>query len=426
MIRNLFLTAIRNLQKNKFFTLLNVSGLAIGMCVFLLIAQYVRFEKSYEDFIPDNKNIYRVTLERYESNERTLASAENYPGVGPVLKNEIPGVESYARLYNLGYKNNVVITYEGAKPEPIAFKQEKFLYADSSFLPMMNYEMVNGNAATALAEPNTAVLSEKTAKMYFKNEDPIGKTLHLQDDDFNNELVKVTGVFRDLPSNTHLKFDVLFSYKTLFAKGSWAPNRYDKSWSRQDMYTFVQLKKGIDAKNVESKLAAIVDKYEPQLKGTATKDVLHLQPLTDIHLKSDLSEEPEPNGNDQAVFFLGMIGLFVLVIAWINYVNLSTARALERAKEVGIRKVVGAFKRQLIIQFMTEAALVNLISLVLSLGLAIASLKYFNTLSGLQLMSLIYFSPGLFFYWFYCGSAELSFRDFIRRWYFPLSNRLRY
>src|SRR5678809_883905 len=145
MIRNLLLSAFRSLKKNKFFSLLNISGLAIGMAVFLLIAQYVQFEKSYENFIPNKENIYRVKLEAYDKNELIMASAENYPGVGPALQTELPEVVSYARLYNMGYKNNVIITNENGKPDPIAFRQRKFLYADSSFLSMMGYEMIKGN-----------------------------------------------------------------------------------------------------------------------------------------------------------------------------------------------------------------------------------------------------------------------------------------
>jgi putative ABC transport system permease protein len=393
MIRNLLLTAFRNLKKNKFFSLLNILGLATGMGVFLLIAQYTKFEKSYEDFIPNRENVYRVKLESYSSEGLTTASAENYPGTGPALKQELPEVISYARLYNMGYKNNVVITYKDAKPDPIAFKQKGFLYADSALLPMMGYEMIKGDPAKALAEPLTAVISETYAKMYFKNEDPIGKTLHLQDDDFTDELAKVTGVFKDLPGNTHMKFDILFSYSTLFLRGDWAITRYKSGWGRKDMYTFIQLRPGTDPKKVEAKLPAIVNKYKPELAGTGRKDVLALQSLKDIHLHSDLAEEAETNGNSRIVLFMGIIGVFVLVIAWINYVNLATARALERAKEVGIRKVVGAFKRQLISQFLAEAALVNLISVVIAFGLVALALPYFNTLSGLRLDSSYLFRP---------------------------------
>lgn len=385
MIRNLLITALRNLRKNKFFSALNILGLGIGMAVFLLIAQYVHFERSYENFIPGNEDIYRVKLEAYSGNELIMASAENYPGAGPTLKNELPEVISYARLYNMGYKNNVIITNENGKPDPIAFKQRRFLYADSAFLPMMAYPMLKGNTKTALALPFTAVISEKYAKMYFGNEDPVGKTLRLKDDDFTDELVTVTGVFKDVPSNTHIKFDVLFSYSTLYTRGDWAIQRYREGWRRKDMYTFIRLRPGTNRGKIEARLPAIVAKYKPELKESQQKQLLGLQPLKDIHLNSDLSEEAEPNGNAKTVFFLGLIGIFVLLIAWINYVNLSTARALERAKEVGVRKVIGAVKGQLISQFLTEAALINLLAVSIAWGLVFLFLSPFNTLSGLEL-----------------------------------------
>lgn len=385
MVRNLILSAVRNLRKSKLFSALNILGLAIGMAVFLLIAQYVTFEESFENFIPNASRIYRVVLTSYANDELLFTSAENYPGVGPALKNDLPEVLSCARLYNLGYKNNVIITYEDGKPDPVAFKQRRFLYADSAFLPMMGYPMIQGDSRTALAEPFSAVISETSARLYFGNEDALGKMLRMQDDDKNNELVKITGVFRDLPSNTHLKFDVLFSYKTLFTRYDKALQRYDHSWQRKDMYTFVLLQEGADPKVLESKFPGIVAKYNPSLKDKHQKDVLTLQPLRSIHLNSSLTEEADSNGDGRIVAFLGLIGLFVMVIAWVNYVNLSTAKALERAREVGIRKVLGAFPTQLVRQFLAESAIVNLLALLISLCIVSIALPFFNSLSGLSL-----------------------------------------
>lgn len=386
MIKNYFQTAWKSLKKNKFFSSLNILGLAIGMAVFMLIAQYVHFERSYENFISGKEDIYRVSLSTYRSNELISASAENYPGVGTALKKELPDVINYARLYNAGYKNNVVITNENAKPNPIAFRQKKFLYADAAILSMMHYPMLKGNAATALAEPHTAVISEKCARLYFGNEDPIGKTLRLQDDDHNNELAIVTGVFKDIPANTHLTFDVLFSISNLYARGDWAADYYKQTWDQGDqMYTFVQLRHGANASVINAKLPAIVNKYKPQLKGSQEKHILGLQPLKNIHLYSELADEPKANGNATIVFFINLIGIFVLVIAWINYINLSTARALTRAKEVGVRKVAGAVRYQLILQFLIEAALTNFFSVAIAVGLIRFSLPYFNSVSGLSL-----------------------------------------
>lgn len=378
MLFNFLLTAYRSLLKKKFFTVLNVLGLSIGMAVFLLIMQYVHFERSYEKFLPDTSNTYRVILEMYLNNELQQASAENYPGVGPALKQELPDVVSYARLYNMGYKNNIVIAYEDGGADPVAFKQRKFLYADSAFLPLMGYAMVQGHPKTALADANSAVISERYAKMYFGKEDPIGKTLHLRDDDYNNELCKVTAVFKDLPENTHLKFDILFSYKTLYGRGDWAIGRYDQSWRRKDMYTFVELLSGTDVKAFEAKLPSIVDKYNPELAQRNRKDILKLQRVESIHLHSSLAEEPEPNGDYRIVKFMLVIAVFVLVLAWVNYVNLSTAKALDRANEVGVRKVMGAFRMELMAQFFVEASLVNFVALVLALILVWLFLPLFN------------------------------------------------
>lgn len=395
MLRNLLLTALRAIKKNRFFSFLNIIGLSIGMAVFILIALYVRFEKSYEDFIPGSDTIYRLTLTTYLNNELIMTSAENYPGAGPALKNELPEVEAYARLYNLGYKNNAIITYEDAKPEPIAFKHRRFLYADSSFLPLMQHTMIAGDPNTALSEPFTAVISEKYARMYFGNDDPLGKSIRLQDDDYNNELVKVTGVFKDLPRNTHLKFDVLFSYKTLFSRGEYAIPRYDQSWERKDMYTFIKIRPGTDTEELEKKFPEIVAKYSPVQNERNQRDILALQPIKDIHLTSNLTEEFEQNGDHRIVLFLTIIGVFVLVIAWINYINLATAKAMERANEVGVRKVMGALKGQLVGQFLAESALINLLAVIVALLLVVFALEPFNSLSGLSL-DWTYLTPSWF------------------------------
>lgn len=394
MLSNFLLTAYRSLRKKKFFTILNIAGLSVGMIVFLLIMQYVYFERSYEKFLPATGDIYRVALEMYQNNELIQTSAENYPGVGPALKQDLPEVISFARLYNMGYKNNVVIAYEDKTGDPVAFKQRQFLYADSAFLPMMGYQLVHGDVRTALAQANSAVVSEQYARMYFGDEDPIGKTLHMRDDDFNNELCKVTGVFKDLPENTHLKFDVLFSYKTLFrryeGKGL---ARYDQSWKRKDMYTFVQLQHGSNADAFAAKLPGIIDKFNPDLKAQGRKDIFRVQPLESIHLHSSLSEEPEPNGDGRIVQFMLVIGSFVLILAWVNYVNLATARSLDRANEVGVRKVMGAFRIQLMVQFFVEAALVNFIALTIAFVAVWLLLPGFNFISGLSLTAANIFQP---------------------------------
>ncbi|HEV2480486.1 MAG TPA: ABC transporter permease [Puia sp.] len=418
MLRNYIVTAFRNLVRNKTYSIINIAGLAVGIAIFLLIAQYVHFEKSYEDFIPGRDNIYRVSLERWRNNQLVLASAENYPAVGPAMRHDLPEVMDYARLYFLGYKNNVMITNEQANPSPIVLKQRLFFYADSSFLPMMGYPMLRGDARQALAQPFTAVLSETCARSYFGNADPIGQALHMHDDDFNDELVTVTGVFKDLPANTHLKFDVLFSYRTLLGRkhqGNPAA-RFEQSWQRADMYTFVRLKPGTDVKATQTKLATMMGRYKPGLEATHEKELLGLQPLASIHLHSDLAEEPEINGNADMVFFLGLIGIFVLFIAWINFINLSTARAITRAREVGVRKVIGASRGQLVARFMAEAALTNLFALVIAYILVYLILPGFNAISGLSLDHAYLIQPWFFALISVIGVAGTFFSGFYPSW----------
>lgn len=408
MLENYFKAAFRNLFKQKVFSILNILGLATGITAFMLIMQYVEVENNYEGFLPNHDNIHRVTLAQYVNNELSIESAENYPGVGPALLQELPEVKSFARLYNMGYKNNLVITYDDGSGDPIKFKHRKFLYADSAFLPMMGYEMIAGNAKTALAEPLSTVISETYAKKYFGNVDPIGKMLHLQDDDFNDELAKVTGVFKDLPNNTHLRFDVLYSYETLYTRGEWAPGRYNESWRRKDMYTYIELQEGANLGNTISKFPEIVNKYSPDLADRNREDVLGLQKISDIHLNSKLAEEPEANGDQKIVNFMGIIALFIIIIAWVNYINLSTAKALERANEVGVRKVMGAGRFQLIGQYLLEAAVINFVAILLALIMIALVLPIFNTLAGqyFTISSLLTqsFMLNLFGVWF-VGSA---------------------
>ncbi len=388
MLSNYFKTALRSLLKSKFFTILNLAGLSLGLIAGMLILLYVHNEHTYDQFLKDSDQLYRVQLDRYINDELSISSAESFPGIGPVLQEEFESVEAYARLYNMGYKNNIVITWENPAGDPIKFKHRKFLYADASFLPMMGYEVVAGSLESALKLPNTAVLTESMAKKYFGDAPAIGKMIRLQDDDFNDELCEVTAVLKDLPQNTHLKFDVLFSYSTLFSRGDWAPERYGSTWERKDMYTYLKLKKGSSVEQLSAQFPPLFDLYNPELKEQNRRDEIQLQAVTDIHLHSNLAEEPEANGNAMLVNFLGVLGIIVLVIAWINYVNLSTAHAMDRATEVGVRKVMGAFKNQLIFQFLTESLLINLMAIVLSIVSIWFLLPVFNEFTGLNFIFL--------------------------------------
>ncbi len=410
MLRNFLTVALRHFFRNKTYSLINVAGLAIGMVGFILILDYVHLERSYDNFHEHADEIYRVQLDQYQDNELIFKSSENYPAVGPALKREFPEVLDFARLYNLGSKNNVVITYREAPDGPVSFKHRRFLYADSSFLPMFSYPMVLGDPASALVEPFSMVISESYAKRYFGDDNPIGKFLLMRDDDFNNELCRVTGVVADPPLNTHLKFDVLISYTTLYTRWEKAVDRYDRNWDRKDMYTYIRVKPGVNREVLEAKLAGIIQKYEPDLGQQNRRDELSLQPLRDIHLYSHLTDEAEPNGNGDAVSVLFIIAFLIIGIAWINYVNLSTARSVERSGEVGVRKVMGAERQQLRGQFLTESLLVNGIAIGIAIGTVFLILPTFNRMTGLslslQIMSQWWFWPFTLLLW--AGGSLIS------------------
>lgn len=383
MLKNYIKITLRTLFKNKAYSIINISGLAIGIAGALLILHYVTFESSYDSFQKDSESIYRVSLDIYQNKEHVFHSAENYPGVGPAMVEEFPEVIDWAHLYNMGSKNNVVITYEEGQGQPIKFKQRKFLYASPTFLSLFGVEMVSGDRATALNEPFTMVISETTAKKYFGNENPVGKRLRLKDDDYNDENCVITGVFKDLPPNTHLKYDVLISTPTLYGRFDGAVLRYKTGWIRKDFYTYIKVADGVKADQLEAKFPTMIAKYKPELKEAGGENIFHLQPLQRIHLDSHLSDEAELNGSAEPITFLSIIAVFIVIIAWVNYINLATSRSLDRAKEVGIRKVLGSQRVQLIRQFMFESIAINLLAIVLAVIIVAIALPSFYSVSGI-------------------------------------------
>lgn len=393
MIKNYLLTSLRHLLKQRFFTFLNVIGLAIGLSAFWLITHYVTYERSYEDFMEHGDNLYRVQLDVHRNGELVYKSSENYAGVGAAMQEEYPEVVDHARLYNMGSKNNVIITWENGPNGPVVFKQRKFLYADAPILRMFSYEMISGDRDNALKDPFRIVISETMAKNYFGEEDPMGKTLRLEDDDFNDEPCIVTGVFKDHPSNTHLKFDVLISFPTIYGRYDGAIERYKTGWGRKDYYTYVQLKEGTDPKALETQLPTLVSKFKPELADQNGEDVLLLQPIKDIHLNSRLTDEAEINGNGEAVSYLAIIAWFIIVIACINYINLSTAKSVERAKEVGLRKVVGSQKSQLVLHFLIESGIIFLLSIIIGALLLLIVTPLFNTIGSTPPSYIVWTQP---------------------------------
>ncbi len=381
MLQNYLLTTLRSVTTRKGFSLLNIVGLAIGLSASLLILQYVKDELSYDDFHTQRDRIYRVRFDAYRNGQKIFECATAFPRVAPMLKADFPEVEDATRLY-LRYGGGVV------RHDDVSIKENNLFQAEKNFFTIFSYPLVAGE--NKLDQPNTAIVEEEVARKYFGVENPIGKRIRYE----NNEEYEITGVMRS-PENSHLKFSFLFSYPTLITL--WGED-FNNAWGWYDFYNYVLLKPGSDYQALEAKLLAFIDKHGSDANSNTkaserTKFVL--QPLEDIHLYSDLIQEARVNGNGRSVYFLMIIAFFILVIAWVNYVNLATARAVERAKEVGVRKSVGAHKTQLVYQFISEACLVNLCAALLGIVMVYAAIPAFNQMADKQLTYSIFFDSNL-------------------------------
>ena len=371
--------ALRNLLKRKGYSLLNILGLAIGITCCLLIFQYVAYERSYDSFHQNAGRIVRLRLDAWQKGKLAWQSATVYPAIAPAMKKDFPEVENYCRLIDA----NFLLSNESNRAK---FKETKGYFADPSVLEMFGLQLVKGDPATALDGPGKILLSENTAKRYFGNEDPLGKRLTVMEGDRLS--LEVTGIFKEYPGNSHLILHHLISYATLgqqISRGGDSTRPTETSWGWYDFYAYLQLRPGADWRRLQSKLPAFCDRYinnNEWRKKNNVKDALFLIPLTDIHLNSNYNQEAEVNGNGKAVGFLFLISFFIIVIAWVNYTNLATARSLERAKEVGVRKVLGAARRDLVLQFLTESFLLNLLSFLIALAAAWLLTPAFNTLIG--------------------------------------------
>ncbi|HEY0652950.1 MAG TPA: ABC transporter permease [Chryseosolibacter sp.] len=379
MFKNYVLTTLRNISRRKGFSLLNVAGLSIGLAACLLILQYVKDELSFDDFHSKADNIYRVEFDAYRGGSRIFQCATAFPKVAPMMKADFPEVEDATRLY-LRYGGGVV------RYEDISINEQNLFQAEQNFFSIFSYPIVEGVAK--LDQPNTAVIEKKTARKYFGDQNPVGKRIRFG----SNEEYEITGVMES-PENSHLKFSFLLSYPTLTAL--WGKG-FEEAWGWYDFYNYILLKPGSDPKALEAKLPDFVAKYG-QREDERERTKFVLQPLKDIHLYSDLIQEARVNGNGDAVYFLMVIAVFILVIAWVNYVNLATARAVERAKEVGIRKSIGANKIQLVIQFIGEAIVVNFAAAILGLALLSAAIPFFNELANKELTYSIFSDANLWY-----------------------------
>lgn len=373
MLINYFKIALRNIRKNKLFSVINIAGLAIGMAACLLILQYVSFELSYDRFNTNAEDIYRVTNDRYQQGKLAQHGTITYSGVGKALKDDYPEIVNNARVEPSG--DQVLINGDKKMGDVNA------LFVDNSFLSMFSYPFVTGDSKNGLKQIYTVILTETIARKLFnvKNNDfdkLIGKTIVITRD---QQPYKITAICKDAPENSHLQFDVLISYNTLYAgNGRWEQADYD--FTDSDFWHYIQLKHGTNYKELEAKLDAFSQRHFQGTKVSGSIEKFYLQPLTKAHLYSDYEYEIGKTGNATIVWGLLVIAVLIIVIAWVNYVNLSTAKSLERAKEVGIRKVTGATRVQLIRQFLMESLVINLFAILLATLLVWLVQNSFNAL----------------------------------------------
>lgn len=363
MVRNYFLIAGRNLRKNKTFSAINIFGLSVGIAAFLLITSYLRFEYSYDDDQPNKDRIFRVPMVISTKGVKEQAFAFTYPAVAPALKEDFPEIEETARLARWGG----ILTYG----DKIIAEDKSMYYADPALFRIFSFKFIKGNASTALKELNDVVITEETAKKYFGDADPIGKTLHaINGDDY------IVSAVIELPFNSHLQFNVLLNYDKLTNRF-----RLNTLWSQPHEYTYVLMKPGTDATSLQTKLPAFTEHYlGERMKKNGTQVSFTLQSLKDIHLNSPYEFEMAGNGTITYLKYLGIAALLILLIAWINYINLSTAISLDRFREVGVRKVIGATKFQLVRQFLTESLLLNLVAIIIGIFIFKLALPSFSNL----------------------------------------------
>ncbi|MDN5200156.1 ABC transporter permease [Fulvivirgaceae bacterium BMA10] len=385
MFRNFLKTAIRNLAKHKFYSFINITGLAIGIACCMIIVIFVQHELSYDKHHKKADRIYRVASDiEFGGNHFRLAVAP--APMAEALKNDFPEVEEVVRFRSRG-------TYLVKRTEE-NFKENNVIFADASVFDVFTLPMLYGEPSSALVEPNTVVITKSMAKKYFDKEDVVGETLI-----FDDELeCKITGVIEDMPSNGHFHFNFLLSMENL-------DESKNQIWLSNNFQTYVTLNEGTTPKQLEEKFPLMIEKYVgPQAKNVLDIDFeqfleagnslyYYLQPLTDIHLHSDLTAELEANGSIIYVYIFSSIAFFILVIACINFMNLSTARSANRAKEVGVRKAMGSYKSQLVRQFLTESMVMSVLALLLAIVLVEFALPFFNDIAGRELKS-DYFETG--------------------------------
>lgn len=378
MLRNYIKSAYRSLLKNKAYGAINISGLAVGIACCMLISFYVYDELSYDKFFNDSDRIYRVALERqYPTNTRFFGSSP--VNLAPILKDNYPEVEEAGRLHRLFFQNQIVVELGDR-----TFTEENYLFAGENFFKVFSFEFVEGDPNTALDAPDKVVLTQSTATKYFGEESALNKTYNI-----DTSRYVISGIIKDVPSNSHMDFDILGSIHALqFLEQAAESNSWIQPW----LFTYIKLKEGTSKLDFESKLPQMVKQYgfasilsqlaisEGDYEDSGNDFIYFLQNLEDIHLKSNLDVEVKANSDIMYVYLLSAVVAFILIISCINFINLATARSAERAKEVGVRKVMGSTKSLLVKQFLTESNLIAVTSLIIAIVAVWLALPYFNQL----------------------------------------------
>jgi putative ABC transport system permease protein len=377
MIRNYVKVALRNLMKYKFISSINLFGLTVGLTCCLLILAYILNELSYDRYHSKADQIYRIerTFMDPESKMPSLELATVAPPYAPLLVNDFKEIKKLTRFLQNG---QTAFRYEDK-----SINEENVIWADENLFSVFDVEMVKGNPSKALNDPYSVILTEKAAKKYFGNEDPLNKVIRM-DNQFD---FKVTGVFKELPPNSHFHADAILSFRSLNDTALYGEERLRTNWSNNSFYTYLLLPEGYDYKKLEAQLPAFQDRHIREGGKFKTSDwsKLTLRKLPDIHLYAHTDAEAEENGDIKRVYIFAAIALFILLIACINYMNLSTARSALRAKEIGVRKVVGAGRPELIWQFLSESVFVSWIATILAFLITWIALPWMNELSGQQL-----------------------------------------
>jgi putative ABC transport system permease protein len=386
LIKNYFRIAWRNLITNKGFTLINIIGLSVGIAAVFLIMLYVFNQLGYDKYNVNADRIYRIT-----ENVKLNGRAASYAGTEKPLKDALSAIPEIEKTTMLVPATSLFITPQKffVKKGNISIEEKKVVFTESDLFDVFTLPMIYGNHATSLDEPDCAVITESTAKKYFNRVDVVGKTIAIND----SNVYKITGVIKDIPSQSHFHYDFFLSFSSI-------PESKSDSWGYSGIYNYILVKPGANIHQLQQKIREIELKHYPQ---AMTKDGnylnIKLTPLLDIHLRSDTQNELEPGGNIEYVYILLSIALFILLIACVNFINLSTARSANRAKEVGVRKVLGSARQYLIFQFLTESVLVTLISTFVSLILVSLMIPLFNQMGdtnlALSTTSLTWIVPAL-------------------------------